>query len=116
MRTAKAGEDPGRKVRPAPMQDEQLAMALGQRFATKLREAIGAKNFRAMQKRNAKETSQGICHSHDFCDANMVMLEAMQELRPDLAALDCNTEAFCAPFNAAWEWALRVHLGGKASA
>lgn len=30
--------------------------------------------------RNAAETRSGICHSHDFCDANMAMDEAFNNL------------------------------------
>jgi hypothetical protein len=28
--------------------------------------------------RNRDEESPGVCHTHDFCDANMTMAEAMQ--------------------------------------
>ena len=31
-------------------------------------------------RRNAVETEQGVCHTHDFCDANEVMLDAGHSL------------------------------------
>ena len=33
---------------------------------------------------NKKETSDDVCHSHDTCDANMVMLDAFNDVGIDL--------------------------------
>ncbi len=50
------------------------------RFAQLLLEEIGLINMRETDARNTAEPSPGVCHSHDFCDANMVMDEAFTEV------------------------------------
>ena len=35
--------------------------------------------FAEMIKRNKAETNDSICHSHDFCDANMAMFEILED-------------------------------------
>lgn len=42
-------------------------------FSDELRKEIGVENLAEAVRRNAGEVSGGVCHSHDFCDANMVM-------------------------------------------
>ena len=61
--------------------------------------------LRTVQKRNANEPNTNICHSHDFCDANMVMDEAFtsvfgRSILPDEGEM---TEDDLAVFNAAWD-------------
>jgi hypothetical protein len=56
------------------------APALAERFQTRLREAIGPDALRQVTELNAAETVKGVCHSHDFCDANEVMLLALDDL------------------------------------
>lgn len=47
-------------------------------FADRLLKTMGHENFQEMRKRNL--TANGdVCHSHDFCDANVVMFEAVCE-------------------------------------
>lgn len=48
-------------------------------FADLLREELGDEQFEEMRQRNVEESSPNICHSHDFCDANMVMIDALCE-------------------------------------
>ncbi len=55
-----------------------------------------------VRKRNAAEKDRGICHSHDFVDANMAMSEAFEELfgrEPDTSGPDTDI------WNAAWDLA-----------
>lgn len=50
-------------------------------FVHGLRVTIGMDNMAEMVGRNLKEPrGESICHSHDFCDANMVMFEAFTDV------------------------------------
>jgi hypothetical protein len=53
---------------------------LAKRFSLILREYLSPEQMKEIIRRNKEETSEGICHSHDFIDANMVMAEAFEEL------------------------------------
>ena len=52
----------------------RLARAFGEQVQT-----LSVAEFREIILRNKSETNDGICHSHDFCDANMLMLDAFIE-------------------------------------
>lgn len=56
--------------------NEQIAAA----FSAELRLQLNAGEFVEMLARNAAETDPAICHSHDFCDANQVMIDALAKL------------------------------------
>ncbi len=55
---------------------------LAEEFAARLFVRIGEANLREVIRRNAAH-GKG-CASHDFCDANMVMLAALQSLAPEI--------------------------------
>jgi hypothetical protein len=64
---------------------------------------------------NREEKSPGICHSHDFCDANMAMLEAIchelgltEDQFMDQLMKEMNSNAPCGEFNALWNEAWEV--------
>ena len=59
-----------------PVTVRQLAV----RFGKLLRENMSAKEYRLVVHRNHKETQPSVCHSHDFCDSNMVMFDALVSL------------------------------------
>lgn len=99
---------------PSPMQ-------LAERFVTVLKRwakdrDIARVAWDQMLADNAAETDPNICHSHDWCDANMAMAEAFEDLGAeqqerwgdDWAA---NEEA-SALWNAAWKAAMPA-LGRK---
>lgn len=44
-------------------------------FSASLRALLSAEEFQLVVQRNAAETHPNICHSHDFCDANVVLHE-----------------------------------------
>lgn len=56
---------------------------VAEQFLFELALEIGADNYFTVRQRNIAETEDGICHSHDFCDANMVMDAAMRALGID---------------------------------
>lgn len=90
------------------MREQQIA----DRFLQLLREEITGADYAEACARNAAETSEGICHSHDFCDANMVMLDAMRALGE---SVDVDSEADCKRWSAAWDLAFKAMAieGGK---
>lgn len=75
--------------------------ALARAFARRLREEIGEDDLRAVVARNRASGDPNGCASHDFCDANMPMAEAFEEVlgadpeEPD----DCDP----ALWDAAWD-------------
>lgn len=44
-------------------------------FSNSLQARLTHEQLQEVVQRNAVETSLNICHSHDFCDANMVLYE-----------------------------------------
>jgi hypothetical protein len=53
------------------------ALELAQAFSRELRAELTADEIAQVIALNATETSPDVCHSHDFCDANMTMLRAL---------------------------------------
>lgn len=50
-------------------------------FATILKQWLLPSEVELMKKRNQIEKRENVCHSHDFCDANVAMEEAMEVFR-----------------------------------
>lgn len=77
---------------------------LARKFAALLRRDIGAKKLAEVNRRNARKGRHpGVCHSHDFCDANETMAEAFAEVagrQPDV-----QDDADCAQWGRAWNLA-----------
>lgn len=48
---------------------------VAKRFSSALLNEIGLDNLREVNELNSKETNSHICHSHDFTDANQIMLD-----------------------------------------
>ena len=53
------------------------AVPLAQEFARQLLDEIGAANLAAVVAENAADTVTGCCASHDYCDANQVMIDSL---------------------------------------
>ena len=77
-------------------------LQLAERFLVRLTEELGETTYREACVRNAQEPTPGICHSHDFCDANMVMLAAFQDVGLDVPDADSDDQTL---WNASWEMA-----------
>lgn len=97
---------------------DRRALQIAFAFAANLREQLAgsADLFGEMCRLNENETSGGVCHSHDFCDANMPMDDAFTAIvGHELEAAD---EADCALWNDAWGLARSLGMieatGGKA--
>lgn len=54
--------------------------ALAQEFSKVLGNWLAPSQLREVTLRNSRETNPNICHSHDFCDANMAMDQALKNL------------------------------------
>lgn len=95
---------------------EQTARLLGEAFARILLHQLGESEKAEMRARNAQQTDPGICHSHDYCDANMAMYQAFEEVmgRDLLPSHDIGTVGMsdedAALVNAAWDYAKVRHL------
>ncbi len=80
------------------------AEQLGDKFSAILKRWLKPWEMREVAKRNREETSEGVCHSHDFCDANMAMDEAWTSF--GLASIDGENEFECKLWGAAWNHAV----------
>lgn len=77
---------------------------LGAAFVWVLQDWLTIPQWDEMLKLNAT-AALGVCHSHDYCDANMAMLEAYADLlgvKSDDIDLSDNVYSL---FNDAWKWA-----------
>lgn len=55
-------------------------------FSKVLRTWLTPAEMSEVVRRNSEQKDPNICHSHDFCDANMAMDEALRNLRVDMDA------------------------------
>lgn len=78
--------------------------ALAAEFSRVLREWLSEQQMRAVIQRNATAEYAGCCASHDFCDANMAMLEACANLTGKTEH-DFGDEALQSVVNRAWDLA-----------
>jgi hypothetical protein len=82
---------------------EQLAKSFGGRLANR----IGDENMKLVITIN-KDISDGCCASHNYCDANMVMYEAMSEdfeIAFDIGGETAESESQIKLWNEAWNLA-----------
>lgn len=84
---------------------QQLAIA----FSKQLRDTLSASQMRQVIERNRAETLRNICHSHDFCDANMIMLAAFAQLLQvddsHIGVGACSSDMMLRLWSAAWSMA-----------
>lgn len=94
-------------------QETITPLQIAEKFAAILREWLTPDEWAEMLERN-KGYSPEICASHDFCDANMAMLEAMQanglEPLPDNGPMPDDMAAL---WNQAFDIARRHMLTGE---
>lgn len=92
---------------------ERMAAAhIAARFASVLFDWLTYDEWRDMRARNAAELNSAICHSHDFCDANMAMEEAMRAcgINPSPDDADGMPDAIMDLWGESWDIAKRDHL------
>ncbi len=71
---SEAWDGPSDAVRQSAEAAARVALAMA--FCNELAVALTEDELGLVRDRNLAETSAGVCHTHDFCDANMLMLAA----------------------------------------
>lgn len=82
---------------------------IGNRFALILNSWLTPEQLESVKSENAKNKTTLNCASHNFCDANMAMVEAFeffQEALPD----DDGDQAQFDLWNKSWDYAKKTHL------
>lgn len=97
-----------------------LVINVAKAFADVLREWFSDAEFVEMRWRNAHDEAyhgdSGACASHDFCDANVAMAEAIESVlghEPRVYDVDGVEGEDCALWNAAWAYAKLEYLTEK---
>lgn len=83
----------------------QLHEMVGERFAAELADELGAERFLEVRRRNHLQQDPGVCHSHDFCDANLTMMRAMEACGQQVFTRGQINDATTATWNRAWAFA-----------
>lgn len=89
---------------------EADVLQLAATFSCLLEEETSGEQFADMIRRNAVETDPSICHSHDLCDANQVMLDAMELHGWEYGGGSSEENAFV---SRAWDAAKRARFNVK---
>lgn len=84
------------ELRPRPEMVTQLSGA----FLRGLLDEVGVDRLRQVALANEVETMPGVCHTHDVCDANMVMAKAYTDVMG--VEVDLRSHSQAAMWNAAW--------------
>lgn len=95
----------------------ELVLAIATKFCENLRRRLSADEMAEVIRRNKAKPSNRICHSHDFCDANVYMGDAFDEL--GISTLDADggvTDAACWLWGLAWEAASEAEFNPAAIA
>ncbi len=79
-------------------------MKLSIEFSKILREWLGAEVIQQINKLNETEDNLSICHSHDFCDANLAMAEAFEKVHGEKPEI--NSDKSIEKWNSAWKEAI----------
>lgn len=69
-------------------------------FIDVLNEWLTDEELRDIVQKNRAEENDNICHTHDYCDANIAMIEAMEK---NGFEYDCYNEKYMKTFFEAWE-------------
>lgn len=72
---------------------------LAREFAAILKTWLTPEEQLQVIERNKTEEWENVCHSHDFCDSNMAMAEALEKLGVEL---DIQSDTQNALWNSAW--------------
>ena len=81
---------------------------LAVRFSATLREWLSAYEMALVIAKNREEQTPLVCHSHDYCDANMAMLEAFELFGLDPCLQD---QELVELWNTAWSVAAKMEFG-----
>ncbi len=94
--------------------DEQIT-AIAEAFAEVMRQWLSPAEFAEMKRLNeTAEYASGCCASANFCDSNMAMDAAFQQVlgrEPNVVGEGPEIEAECAIWNEAWDLARNLYMG-----
>lgn len=88
----------------------EAVASLAGRFADLLHDAMTPEQWGEMRRRNAFEAHPGVCHSHDFLDANTIMFAAGGGETGLFASPEDFSEEQAALWDSAWELAMQGWL------
>lgn len=89
-------------IDPAIAALEAKQEALAKVFADKIAQTHTSEACEQIVRRNRNEEDAGICHSHDFCDANELMMRAYCEVFAITEEEFDMTEEIASNINEAW--------------
>jgi phosphohistidine phosphatase SixA len=88
---------------------------LARRFSAKVRETLTAEQLAECIALNAAEQNENICHTHDYCDANELMLSAWHDIEPGFNLLRItHNEKNAARWTIAWDTAKTADFDDQA--
>ena len=99
------------------MSHRDLQERLARAFLAGLSHQLGAEALSEVDRLNKAEASPSVCHSHDFCDANVIMAAAFEQVLGRQPRIDSDEDAVL--WDGAWSLAkssLGAHVEALASA
>jgi len=78
--------------------------ALAREFSRNLKSVLSSEEMKDVVQKNKAEVTVGICHSHDYCDANMVLHNVFVKHGMDIAD-EGGRERWGVAWDAAWDLA-----------
>lgn len=87
-----------------------IAQQIAIEFSRNLREYAADGEIEQCIRDNRAETDKSVCHSHDFCDANVAMDEAFGVVTGKPASDDLNDESTLALWAEAWDIAKQAEF------
>jgi len=100
------------------MRDDQVT-AIAEAFSEVMRQWLSRDEFAEMKRLNETDPdyANGACASHNYCDANMAMMEAFDHVMGhNMIPTDADgeiSEQDTAIWNEAWELARKLYLGSQ---
>lgn len=84
---------------------------LARSFSRNVKRFLRRIHFTEAVRRNRLQENPSVCHTHDFCDANELMISAFREHGiEDFSMAD---EAMCRLWNEAWDMAKKAGFDEK---
>jgi hypothetical protein len=81
----------------------KLCTEIGKEFSSILLRDLGIDVMREVIEKNSTEKYEGVCASHDYCDANVVMAEAFNKICG--REIELGSEEDCFWWGEAWNYA-----------
>lgn len=84
---------------------DETALRIAKAFCRQLASSLTEGELTLVRERNRVEENAGVCHTHDFCDANMLMLDAFVECGLAENQETCIGDELHPLWNSAWKLA-----------